>query len=204
MLDVHTSIPGRVEKYDVDAKTVDVKPMLRRVLRRADGSRVAEALPVIPSVPVRFPSAGGFYITFPIKAGDTGLIDLSETAIDRWRATGEDVDPADERRHGLSGATFEPGLRTIANPIADASATDMRLGKDGAHRIDIRDDGTIAVGAPNSTEHIALGDVIKTFVDVFFNWVPVANDGGAALQAALVLAFPLGPPTVASKHEVEP
>lgn len=124
-------MPGRVESYDVALQVADVKPQLLRVARDEDGERVPEDLPVIPSVPVIFPGGGGHFITFPIATGDFGMLLFGEYAIDRWRVAGEAVDPGDERRHGLSGAVFLPGLRTRAGTNADADGTNLALGKEG-------------------------------------------------------------------------
>lgn len=138
LVDVHTAMPGRVESYDAAGQTADVQPQLKRVVRSATGERTAEELPVIPSVPVGFPGGGGFFVSFPLAVGDTGLLIFSEYSIDRWRTQGEQVDPADERRHGLSGAIFVPGLKTQAGALADADATHMRLGADGSYVVEIQ------------------------------------------------------------------
>lgn len=203
LIDVHTAMPGRVENYNETDQTADIQPQAKRVIRRADGERIAETLPVIPCVPVQWPRGGGFFVSLPLAIGDFGMLIFNEYSIDRWRSQGEQVDPADERRHGLSGAVFVPGVHPAAKPIGDASATRLVIGKDGGTGIDM-DAAAIRLGKAAATEGIGLGDVIQTFIDVFFAWIPVATDGGAKLKADLVAAFPGGSPTVASKHKVEP
>jgi len=133
LVDVHTAIPGRVESYDVTRQVANVKPMLRRVLRSEEMDRITEELPVIPCVPVAWLKGGGAFVTLPLAVGDTGLLIFAEHLIDRWRATGEDVDPGDLRRHDLSGAVFYPGLSTAANQIQNSSATEMRFGLDASY-----------------------------------------------------------------------
>ena len=133
LVDVHTAIPGRVESYDADRQVANVKPMLRRVLRSEEMDRITEELPVIPCVPVAWLKGGGAFVTLPLAVGDTGLLVFSEHLIDRWRATGEDVDPGDLRRHDLSGAVFYPGLSTAANRIQNSSSTEMRFGLDASY-----------------------------------------------------------------------
>ena len=133
LVDVHTAIPGRVESYDVTRQVANVKPMLRRVLRSEEMDRITEELPVIPCVPVAWLKGGGAFVTLPLAVGDTGLLIFAEHLIDRWRATGEDVDPGDLRRHDLSGAVFYPGLSTAANQIQNSAATEMRFGLDASY-----------------------------------------------------------------------
>lgn len=139
LVDVHTSIPGRVEAYDEATQTVDVAPQIKRAIRTDAGAKVLEDLPVIPSVPVAFLRAGAFFITVPIVKGDTGLIIFSERATDTWRATGRASDPGDQRPLGLSGASFLPGLSPASAALAGLptgaavfGGTEIRLGGVGA------------------------------------------------------------------------
>jgi hypothetical protein len=204
LVDVHTALPGRIVSYDAEHQTADVQPMLRRALQDQDGEKVLEALPILPCVPVVFPRGGGCFVSFPMAAGDGGLLVFSERAIDRWRSTGENADPGDLRMHGLSGAAFFPGLYPRADALADADATEMRLGRDGGPQIAVTGAG-IEIGA-GATEHIALGDVLQTFLDAFLTgFLAHAHPSNGSPPSPLVP--PLGPsaPTVASAaHTVEP
>lgn len=212
LVDVHTAMPAKVQSYDSDSQTADIEPELSRIVRDAAGVRSTETLPIIPCVPVAFPGAGGFFVAFPVQAGDTGLLIFNEYAIDRWRADAPG-DPGDERRHGLSGAVFIPGLKTSSNALADADATDMRIGQDGGTRIDIKATGVIEIGAPGATEAIGLGDAIKGHLDAIQSWADAhthiltisaaAGAGGTGTAAVPVPSSPM-PPTVASQHKVEP
>ena len=171
LVDVHTSIPGRIEAYDPATQTADVRPQFKRVMRRADGTRVAEDLPVIPCVPVQWPRGGGFAMTMPLRPGDFGTIILNEYSIDRWRSQGQQVDPADERRHGLSGAIFVPGVFPSSAALVDASNFDeepaegARLGKDGGYFIEVTDGQT---RLPNdASEFLARADRVLSEVQSF-------------------------------------
>ncbi len=67
-------------------------------------------------------------------------------------------------------------------------------------------DGTnVKIGnTPAALQAIGLGGILQLFVNVFWAWTPVPNDGGAALKAALTAIW-ASPPTVgSSKHNVEP
>src|SRR5688572_20732449 len=88
LTDMHTNFPARVVRYDADSQQVDVQPLVQAVFEDEAGERRSEPLPIITSVPVVFPGAGGYRITFPIKAGDqdgdTVLIVCSEASLDVW------------------------------------------------------------------------------------------------------------------------
>ncbi len=78
-----------------------------------------------------------------------------------------------------------------------------------AAKIRLKPNGNIELGIDGVQQFIALGQTLQTFVNVFWppasggSWTPVPNDGGLALQNALIAAFAT-PPTVASaKHKVE-
>src|SRR5260221_12910570 len=76
--ELHPAIPGRVERYDAAKQVADVTPMVRRSLPRRDGSRASVAIPTIRSVPVIFPCSGDFFVRFPVKADDEGLLLVCE------------------------------------------------------------------------------------------------------------------------------
>lgn len=133
LMDVHTALPGRVERYDPDKQKADVKPLLMRTVIHDDGTELSEALPVIPDVPVMFPRGGGFFISFPVEQGDFVLLVFCERSIDKYLAGyGTDTDPVDLRMHDLSDAVAIPAFYPFAKAISDASGTDLVLGQDNA------------------------------------------------------------------------
>jgi hypothetical protein len=135
--DLHTAMPGRVTTVRTGAggiASVDVQPLIRTSHTDELGEEQSERLPVIPSVPIAWPGAGGFRLTFPIAAGDTGLLVFCEADLDTWKAVGGEVDPLMTERHGLAGAVFYPGLKDLSAPWP-ASTSDMRLGSHGGAEI---------------------------------------------------------------------
>lgn len=136
MLDVHTRLACRVKTYDSATQCVDVELVVKGRVPSAeadDGSTVSEALPVIPNVPVEWPSAGGYYFHLPIAPGDEGIVSFFESAIGHFRETGEVSEPGDLRRHSMSSATFVPvplskGKRLASVP-ADAGQIAVPSGK---------------------------------------------------------------------------
>jgi hypothetical protein len=137
MRGVRVALPARVEAYDAATQQVSAQPLVHEGFLDETGARQADRLPVVNGVPVVFPGAGGFRVTFPIAAGDTVLLVFASSSIDRWLALGGEVDPLDDRRHDISDAIAIPGLRDFAHALTSAPTGTMSLGKDGGPTIEI-------------------------------------------------------------------
>jgi hypothetical protein len=167
ILDTRTATVARVEKYDAGKQTVDVQPLLQEHVE-VDGELQAISLAVIPSVPVLFPGAGGFRVTFPIQPGDTVLLVFSDRSLDRWlERGGGPVDPVDLRHHHLQDAVAIPGLRARANALQSAPTDRLSIGKDGGGAVVEITDSVINVlaGTVNLGDATALvarqGDAVQ-------------------------------------------
>ena len=128
LLELHTAMPGYIEKFDASKQLADVQPALKRAF--ANGK--VEPLPVVTNVPVVYPRSSKFSITYPLEVGDPVLIIFSERSIDRWAAQGGIVDPADTRKHALSDAFCIPGGSPSTNPIQNVSKEHARIQFDKA------------------------------------------------------------------------
>ncbi len=164
LVDVHTSLPGRVESYDAARQVADIKPMLRRVIRRENMERVVEELPVIPCVPVQWSRGGGAFVSLPLAAGDFGWLMFADYSIDRFRSTGDDVDPGDTRRFDLSNAVFLPnGPFPSDEALADANASEIRVGFDGDYQAAIKKGPSPEIRLPaDATTFLARADRVLT------------------------------------------
>ena len=192
--DLHVAMPGRVESYDVATQTANVKPLVRHAAPQPDGSTAQEDLPVIPSVPVLWPRAGGWFLAMPLAAGDSVQLLVNSAAIGHWRAgQGEVTDPRDLRRHHLSHAVAIPGLATRAGALrhAPSAALGMVFGEDadGGTRVTIDSNGTLIVTRSTSellrvetNGEVSLGGAVGA------QFVALANLVDARL-AAMVSAF---------------
>jgi hypothetical protein len=161
---LRVSMPARVESYDVDTQTADVKPLLKDRTVTENGE-IIESLPVVPHVPVAFLSGGGFFVSLPLKKGDTGTLLVCDRNIDRWMEMGGEQDPRDLRTHGMSGAVFYPGLHDNQHAIGDCHADNMVIGKDGGVQIHFKPDGVIHIGAENAAAFLARSDYTKSRLD---------------------------------------
>lgn len=152
ILELHTCLPARVEKYDHLTQKADVKPLIKRKLRK-DQSLIE--FPVIPSVPVQHPCGGGAFIHLPISVGDTGIVVIAERSIDAFLSgTGQVADPKDTRHHNLSDAIFIPGVKPFANAVAGTNNS-VIIGY-GNTTVEIFNNGKVKIydGSENLTDLI--------------------------------------------------
>lgn len=211
LAEVHTACAGRIVRYDAAKQLADVKPLVQITYYDESGAAVTESLPVVPNVPVVFPGAGGFRITFPVKAddqtGDTVLLVFAEGSIDRWLASGgNDVDPQDERRFHLSDGIAILGLRDFAHALKAAPTDRMTVGDDAGLQMHI--DGTsIRIGANDSPslDAAALGTATTnalaaciTYVQTHTHVVAGVTPGPGSVTSAPTASPPPSLPNVKS------
>jgi hypothetical protein len=110
MTNVHTSFPGKVVSYDQKTRRADIQPSLKR--RLPDGSFVD--FPIIPDVPVQFPSTSEYTIHFPLKKDDEVDVRVCERSTDVWRDSGDKgIEDPDPRRFSLQDCHAVPGLQPV-------------------------------------------------------------------------------------------
>ena len=196
LADLHTSLPGKVVKYDAATQKADVQPLIKERYTDESGAAQARELPVIPAVPVQFPGSGGYRITFPVVAGDVGLIVFSEASLDKWLVSGGTVDPADDRRHDLTDAVFLPGLRDFGHALANAPTDRATFGKDDGLQIHV-DGSKIRIGTTTAVqlEKHPNGETLKSILDTLIAWANTHTHPtpAGASSAPTVLPFPLNP-----------
>lgn len=157
--DVHVALAGRVESYDSDKQRADIQPLIQELLPLRDGGEKLETIPEIPNVPIIFPRAGGFFITFPIQKGDFVQLIVNERSLDRWLASqdGRITNPDDFRTHNLSDAVAIPGLYPFDLSITEGGISDnMVMGQEGGSTIHIKPNGEIHAGSENATDFVGL------------------------------------------------
>jgi hypothetical protein len=159
LLDVHTALIARVESYDAETQQINVSPVLKRQVKTLDGTWVSEQLPVLCNVPVLFPRAGGFFISFPIQTGDFVQLIFNEVSIDGW-VTDEASAVSQEQRFTLQGAVAIPGIFPPSQALAGAHKTNLVLGQDEGLQIHI-DGQKIRLGSADAHEALAIAKNVK-------------------------------------------
>lgn len=171
VLDLHTALPARVESYDPATQTATVVAELQRQFRMADDSLEPVTIPPISGVPVLFPRAGGYSVTFPVETGDPCLLVFAERDISGWMIQGGEGVPPSARTHQYADAVALLGLFPSSDPIAPApSATALQLrSDDGATQIEIGPAGikleTGAVIELDGTGNVILGSGAQLTLD---------------------------------------
>ena len=165
ILDIHVSMPGKVETYDHTQQKADIKPLLRKKYT-VNGGTIVE-IPVIPGVPVQWASAnnGAAYMHLPLKVGDLGLIIFTDRSIDTWLSgDGEITSPNDPRHHDLSDAIFIPGIRPFKQPLSNTNADNFIL-QNGSIRIELDPSGKISITGASNEMVSVLSDLIDHLVN---------------------------------------
>lgn len=141
LADIHTCLPGRIEKYDHTKQKASVKPLIKKQYR--DGE--VQSLPVIVNVPVVWPRSGGASLTFPVQAGDGVLLLFTERAMERWLSSGGEAVPGDPRKFDLSDAIAIPGLVPFTEGSLSENNEDVLLVHNDA-KLKIDASGKLALG----------------------------------------------------------
>jgi hypothetical protein len=193
---IHTSFPAQVLAYDLGEQTVDVRPAIKRAYDTDDPAEPfeLEPLPDIYSVPILWPRAGGFAITFPIAVGDWVKIDCAEESLLKWRTTGQTrehpglVDP-----HGLNGCVATPGWVPDTLRLTGVSASDFVIQGAGASiHITPGPGGQVILGATTGADYVALAGLVSAAITAAItgHTHTVPSGGGTSGNGALVGSVP--------------
>jgi hypothetical protein len=217
---VHTSMPAVVVRYDPAHRLVDVQPLIEEAFLDEDDERQTAPFPVCANVPINWPGAGGYVLTFPISDGKTTVVDgaippattgtlfFAEHSLDKWLSgTGGIVDPEIDHVHQMSDGIFVPELRPFGASYPATPADHAVLGKDGGVQIHLRG-ATICIGDEAGSDFIALATKTMDNINALWNLLngvfgasstpllttaPGANDAvWTAMKAAIATAVLAG------------
>jgi hypothetical protein len=146
---IWTSLPGILQSVNLDAMTCEVQPAVQVMVYDKTGKGTFKNLPLCVDVPIQFIGGGGYTATFPMAAGDEGLISFSCRCIDAWWQSGGVQPQAELRMHDLSDGFFIPGFRSQARKLNNISATSAQLrSDDGTNYVDVnKNTGTVTLKA---------------------------------------------------------
>lgn len=182
-----TAMPGIVKSVDFDAMTLEVQPAIQGVVTNADSSTKLVNLPLLLDVPICFPSAGGFSLTFPIAEGDEVLVIIASRCIDAWWQNGGVGVPIENRMHDLSDGFAIPGPKSQPNVISGISSGSVQL----------RDDaGTFYLGLNSSSGKFQMQNPSKSLKAVLEGLTSIQSDMNTAL---ITFATGLTPVTIVAK-----
>lgn len=201
-IDVRVAIPGQVESYDPSKQTADIKPLVRDILIDADGGTITESLPVLPNVRVLHPRGGGFFAALPLKKGDFVQLLVNDRSLDQWRAKGTEGDPVDLRMHDLSDAVAIPAGYPDTQPLADAEADKLVIGKEGGPYACF--DGTVVnIGDKAAEAFIARADKVDARISALEQaFIAHVHPTALGPSGTIVPTFTPGSSTAATKGKV--
>lgn len=194
--EMYVARPAQVVAYDPLTNTIAAKLTVKTALLDTEtGERTYEDPPEIAGVPVLWPRAGGYALTFPLEPGDSVLLVFNDVSIAEWHEQGGDGnEPADPRRHSIGYPVAIPGLFPSSTPLSPdplaiaARAAGAVIGADGgAARIEFSPGG-INLGA-GALDFVALSTKVDAFINAFCGAVAVPLDGGLAIQTAAKAAW---------------
>jgi len=190
---IHKAMPGRVESFDASTQKAVIQPLIKRARIDEEGKRQADAIAPVVNVPIMFPGAGGYRITFPVNRGDIVLLIIADASLDHWLAHGGLVDPADDRRNDISDGIAIPGLYNFANLPTDTLQNSMVLHGEA-----------IRLGSSNADDRVALmSDLLILKNALSTATISLGTGGAASVVAAANTAAGVSWPNCSQKVKAE-
>ncbi len=147
-----TALPCFVVSVADDGQHAHMQPAIKSVILAPDGTTKAVDLPVLPNVPLHFPRGGGVSMTFPVAAGDEGLVIFSSRPTDSWRQSGDVQGQIDARMHDLSDGFALIGFRSAPSALSNVSTGSTQIrSDDGKQIIDIHPSGGLTFTSEGSS-----------------------------------------------------
>ncbi len=122
-----TALPGLVVSVNLFAQTLSVQPAIQGTITSADGEAQSVNLPLLVDVPIVWPRAGGFALTFPVAINDEVLVVFASRCIDSWWQSGKIDTQAEVRMHDLSDGFAILAPTSQPRRLANVSQTNAQL-----------------------------------------------------------------------------
>lgn len=160
---IWTAIPAIIQSVDYSKFTVTAQPAIKGIVVNADNEQEYVNLPLLVDVPIMFPSAGGWHLTFPVKEGDECLVVFSCRCIDAWWQNGSIQNPMEQRMLDLSDgfAILAPYSQPKAKEVNGGISANSVILKDTAKQnyIEITNEGNANVLLQGNLKGEIKGDV---------------------------------------------
>ena len=190
--EVDDMVPCRVISYNDQTNRATLQPLV--MMGSTSGAKVSRAQ--VPNIPVFRFGGGGFFMRFPIKAGDVGWLKANDNDISLIMQAGGGEDwPNTKRQHSFSDAMFFPD--TFRNWAIDGTNIDaavwqsmdgqacIALAADkitlsmGAVKIEVSQAGVAITSPPGTLTHngINVGDTHEHIGPATAPPGPVSNTG---------------------------
>jgi hypothetical protein len=153
-------------------RTCTAQPTIKAQVEDETGALDWVKLPLLVDVLVQFPGGGGYSLTFPLKAGDEGIVVFASRCLDAWWERGGIQVQAELRMHDLSDSFFIPTVRSLPNVEAAISTLDVELRAvdPSGPAIALKSDGSVSIASPTAVSVVA--PVINLLGSVVINGEP--------------------------------
>lgn len=189
---IWTAMPGIVQSVNLTKMTCVVQLAIQGRYEDANSNINWVNIGVLQDVPIVFPSAGGFTITFPIAVNDEVLVVFASRCIDFWWQNGGHANkPAEYRMHDLSDGFAIPGPRSQPRVLTSVNTTDIQIRNDaGTVYLSIGIDGKIGFKNATTSLKTVLSD-LNTATHTFATSCNSATTVGQIATAGGILATAL-------------
>lgn len=184
-----TAMPGIVKAVNLTKMTVSVQPAIQAVIADETGATENVDLPLLTDVPIVFPSAGGFTITFPVAVGNEVLVVFASRAIDSWWSNGGYQNlPVEARMHDLSDGFAIPGPHSQTTKISVISSTDLEVRNNAGNTyLSVTAGGKVGFANATTDLKTVLTD-LETLLNTFMTVLQGFSGGGTAVSQAMLQA----------------
>ena len=146
---IRVAMPGIIQEFDPATQTATVQLAIREKVINSSGESSMMEIPMLLDVPIVFPKAGGFSVTFPVKKGDECLVVFGDMCIDAWWQSGGVQNQVETRRHDLSDGFAIMGVSSVPNAISNYSTNSVQMrNKSGSTFVEVTE-GDVNVKASN-------------------------------------------------------
>ena len=125
-INMRVAAPGIIQSFNSTEQTVTVQLAIRERINM-DGELTWQEIPLLLDVPVVFPRAGSYVLTFPVQAGDECLVIFGDSCMDAWWQSGGIQNQIDCRRHDLSDGYAIIGPWSQPRVISGYSTNSVQL-----------------------------------------------------------------------------
>jgi hypothetical protein len=184
-----TAMPAIIQAVDLDAMTCSVQLAIQGTVQDQTGTSQAVNYPLLEDVPICFPNAGGFSITFPMAIGDEVLVVFGSRCIDSWWQSGGYLNrPMEARMHDLSDAFAIPGPRSQPKVLESISSTDLQIrNEDGTVFLAVKANGKFTLKNSHTDLKTLLSD-LESALNTFMTTLAGFSGGASPVTQAMIQA----------------
>ena len=147
---LNTAIVGKIVSFD--AATITAEIQLGVSYKMADGT--FEQVTNLLEVPIMVLQAGGFSMTFPVKAGDECLVIFQQRDISTWIESGGPIQSVSNRQLDMSDAVAIVGIQSRDNRVQAYDTESFVIRSENA-TVFITPDGEISIDSRNELNIVA-------------------------------------------------